>query len=212
MISKGQNEAFGTRHEQQVKQFIWGKSSPDSSLGPPSARNFSRFLPTCHPEIVQNPSLLTRVFSQEQTSAKVSRRRGRICRLTATENCHEIKIPAPWKKSYNKPRQCIKKQRHHFADKGPYSQSYGFPSTVVIYGCEKWTIEKAEHWRIDAFELWCWIRLLRVPWIARRSNQSIVKKINPEYSFGHLMWRADSLEKTLMLGKIECRRERQRMR
>ena len=210
-----------------MKQFIWGKSSPDSSLGPPSARNFSRFLPTCHPEIVQNPSLLTRVFSQEQTSAKVSRRRGPICRLTATKkNFHEIKIPAPWKKSYNKPRQCIKKQRHHFADKGPYSHSfdYGFPSTVVIYGCEKWTIKKAEHWRIDAFELWCWIRLLRVPWIARRSNQSILKKINPEYSFeglmlklklqcfGHLMWRADSLEKTLMLGKIECRKERQRMR
>ena len=93
---------------------------------------------------------------------------------------------------------------------------------VVMYGCESWTIKKAEHWRIDAFER----RLLRVPWIARRSNQSILKEISPEYSleglrlrlklqyFGHLLWRSDSLEKTLMLGKIEGwrRRGRQRMR
>ena len=97
---------------------------------------------------------------------------------------------------------------------------------VVMYGCESWTIKKAECWRIDAFELWCWRRLLRVPWTARRSNQSILKKISPGCSlerlmlklklqyFGHLMWRADSLEKTLMLGKIESRRWRgqQRMR
>ena len=86
---------------------------------------------------------------------------------------------------------------------------------VVMYGCESWTIKKAEHWRIDAFELWCWRRLLRVPWTARRSDQSILKEIGPECSlerlmsklkrqfFGHLMQRADSLEKTLMLGKIE---------
>ena len=79
---------------------------------------------------------------------------------------------------------------------------------VVIYGCETWTIQKAECQRIDAFELWCWRRLLRVPWTARRSSQSILKEINPEYSleglfFGHLMRRANSLEKTLMLGKIE---------
>ena len=85
---------------------------------------------------------------------------------------------------------------------------------VVMCGCESWTIKKAERQRIDAFELWCWRRLLRVPWTARRSNQSILKEINPEYSleglmlklklqyFGHLMWRTDSLEKTLMLGKI----------
>ena len=97
---------------------------------------------------------------------------------------------------------------------------------VVMYGCESWTIKKAEPWRIDSFELWYWRRLLRVPWTARRSNQSILKEINPEYSleelmlklkfqyFGHLMWRANSLEKTLMLGKIEGRRRRgwQRMR
>ena len=99
-------------------------------------------------------------------------------------------------------------------------------SPVVMYGCEGWTIKKAEHWRIDAFELWCWRRLLRVPWTTRRSNQSILKEISPEYSlkglmlevklqyFGHLMWRTDSLEKTLILGKIEgkWRRGWQRMR
>ena len=91
---------------------------------------------------------------------------------------------------------------------------------VVMYGCESWMIKKAEHWRIDAFELWCWRRLLRVPWTARRSKQSILKEISLECSleglmfklklqyFGHLMWRADSLEKTLMLGKIESRRRR----
>ena len=99
-------------------------------------------------------------------------------------------------------------------------------SPVVMYGCESWTIKKAESRRIDAFELWCWRRLLRVPWRGRRSNQSILKELNPEYSleglmlklklqdFRHLMQRADSLEKTLMLGKIEGRRRRgqQRMR
>ena len=95
---------------------------------------------------------------------------------------------------------------------------------VVMYGSENWTVKKAEHQRIDAFERWCWRRLLRVLWPARRSNQSILKKISPEYSlegltlklqyFGHLMRRADSLEKTLMLGKIEGKRRRgwQRMR
>ena len=93
-----------------------------------------------------------------------------------------------------------------------------------MYGCESWTIKKAEHWRVDAFELWCWRRLLRVPWTARRSNQSILKEISPEYSlkglmlklklqyFGHLVWRADSLGKSLRLGKIEVRRRRGRQR
>ena len=74
---------------------------------------------------------------------------------------------APWKKSYGKSRQHIKKQRHYFTDKGPCSQSYGFSSSHV-YGCESWTMKEAEHQRIDAFELWCWRRLLRVPWTARR--------------------------------------------
>ena len=122
---------------------------------------------------------------------------------------------APWKKSYDQPRQHIKKQRHYFANKGP---SMVFP--VVMYGCESWTIKKAEHRRIDAFELWCWRRLLRVPWTARRSNQSILKEISPEYSleglmlklklqyFGRLMRRADSSEKTLIVGKIEGRSPR----
>ena len=95
---------------------------------------------------------------------------------------------------------------------------------VVMYGCETWAIKKVEHQRIDAFELWCWRRLLRVPWAARRSNQSILKEISPEYSleglmlklklqyFGHLMGRMDSLEKTLILAKIEDRRRRGRQR
>ena len=96
--------------------------------------------------------------------------------------------------------------------------------SVVMFGCESWTIKKAEHQRINAFELWCWRRLLRVPWVARRSNQSILKEISPEYLleglmlklklqyFGHLMQRTDSLEKTLMLGKIEGRKRRGRQR
>ena len=130
---------------------------------------------------------------------------------------------APWKKSYDQPRQRIKKQTHYFADKGPLVKPMVFP--VVMYGCESWTIKKAEHQRIDPFELWCWRRLLRVPWTARRSNQSILKEISPVYSleglmlklklqyFDHLMWRTESLEKTLMLGKIEGRRRRdKRMR
>ena len=92
---------------------------------------------------------------------------------------------------------------------------------IVMYRCESWTVKKAEHWRIDAFELWCWRRLLRVPWTARRSNQSILNEISPEYwlevlmvklklqYFGHLLRRTDSLEKTLMLGKIEGRKRRE---
>ena len=123
----------------------------------------------------------------------------------------KLKDTAPWKKSYNQPRQHIKKQRHYFANKCPSSQSYGFSSSLVwLWG---WTIKKAKHQRIDAFELWCWRRRLRVPWTARRSNQSILKEISPKYLleglmpklklqyFGHLMWRTDSFEKTLMLGK-----------
>ena len=129
---------------------------------------------------------------------------------------------APWKKSYDQPRQHIKKQRHYFASKSPSSQTMVFP--VVMYECESWTIKNAESWRIDTFELWCWRRLFRVSWTARRSNQSILKEISPEFSleelmlklqyFGHLMRRTDSLEKTLMLGKIEGGRGRgwQRMR
>ena len=110
----------------------------------------------------------------------------------------------------------MKPKRHHFADKGVIVKYMVF--TVVKYGCESWTIMKVECWRIDAFKLWCWRRLLRVPWTAKRSNQSVVKEINPEYSlerlmlklkvqyFGHLMQRANSLGKTLMLGKIEGKR------
>ena len=146
-------------------------------------------------------------------------------KITADGDCsHEIKTLSPWKKSYDQPRQHIKKQRHYFANKVLVSQSYGFSSSHVW--CESWTIKRAECWRIDAFELWCWRRLFRVPWTARRFNQSILKEIIPEYSseglmlnlkpryFGHLMWRPDSLERTLMLGMIDGRRRRgwQRMR
>ena len=124
----------------------------------------------------------------------------------------------PWKKSCDKPRQCIQKQRHHFANKGPYTQNYGFSCGHV------WTwelaVKKTECQRIDAFKLWCWRRLLRVPWTTRRSNQSILKDINSECSleglmlklklqyFGHLMGRADLLEQTFMLGKIEGQEEK----
>ena len=132
------------------------------------------------------------------------------------------KMLAPWKKSFDKPRQHIKKQRHYFANKIHLVKAMVFP--VVMYGCESWTIKKAERVRIDAFELWCWRRLLRVCWTARRSDQSILKEISPEYSleglmlklklqyFGLLMQRADSLEKTLMLGKIEGGRRRGQQR
>ena len=131
---------------------------------------------------------------------------------------------APWKKSYDQPKQYIKKQRHYFANKGPSSHSYVFSSSHVWM----WELDCEEGWapKIDGFELWCWRRLLRVPWTARRSNQSILKEISPEHSleglmlhlklryFGHLLWRVDSLEKILMLRKTEGKRRRvwQRMR
>ena len=128
----------------------------------------------------------------------------------------------PWKKSYDQPRQHIKKLRHYLANKVHLVKAMVFP--VVMYGCESWTIKKAECWRSDTFELWCCRRVLRVPWTAKGSNQSTLKEISPEYSleglmlklklqyFGQLMWRDDSLEKTLMLGKIEGRRRRGRQR
>ena len=130
----------------------------------------------------------------------------------------------PWKESYDQPRQHIKRQRHYFANKVRLVKDKVFP--VVMYGCESWTIKKAEHRRVNAFELWCWRRLLRVLWTTRRSNQSILIEISPGCSLeglmlklklqycGHLMRRVDSLEKTLMLGKIVDRRRRgqQRMR
>ena len=128
----------------------------------------------------------------------------------------------PGKKSCDKPRHHIKSKDITLLTKICIVKVMVFP--VVMYGCESWSIKKAEHWRIDAFELQCWRRLLRVPWTARRSNQLILKEISPEYSsegmmlklqyFGRLMWWASSLEETLMLGKIEGRRTRgwQRMR
>ena len=119
----------------------------------------------------------------------------------------------PWKEGYDQPRHHIKKQRHYFANKGVSNHTMVF--SAVVYGCASWTIKKAERQRIDAFELWCWKRLLRVPWTVRRFNQSILREISPEYSleglmlklklqyYGHLMLRTDSSEKTLMLGMIE---------
>ena len=130
----------------------------------------------------------------------------------------KLKDACSLKKSYDQLRQHIKKQRHYFANKGHLVKAMVFP--MVMYGCESWTVKKTEHQRIDAFELWCWRRLLRAPWTARRSNQSILKKISPEYSleglmlklklqsFGHLVLRNESFEKTLMLGKIKGRRRR----
>ena len=145
-------------------------------------------------------------------------------KITVNSDCnHEIKN-ALCKKSNEKPRQWIKKQRHYFAYKFHIVKAMVFP--VVMYVCESGAIKKAECQRIDAFELWYWRRLLRVPGTARRSNQSILKEFNPEYSleglmlklklqyFGQLMWGADSFEKTLMLEKIEgsTRKGRQRMK
>ena len=137
----------------------------------------------------------------------------------------KLKDTCSWKKSYDKPRQCVKSRDITLLTKVHIIvKAMVFP--VVMYGCKICTIKKTEHQRIDAFKLWCWRRLLRVPWTARRSNQSILKEISPEYSleglllkpklqyFGHLMQRTDSLEKTLMLRKIEGRRRKgsQRMR
>ena len=130
----------------------------------------------------------------------------------------KLKDAVPWKKSYDQPRQHIKKQRHYFADKGPSSQGCGFSNSHEWM----WELDHEESWvpGIDAFELWCWKRLLIVPWTARISNQSILKEISPEHSleglmlklklqyFGHLIRRTDSLAKTLMLGKIEGSRRR----
>ena len=129
----------------------------------------------------------------------------------------------PWKESYDQ-HNCILESRDiTLPTKVHLVKAVVFP--VVMYGCESWTVKKAEHQRIDAFELWCWRRLLRVPWTARRSNQSILREISPGYSleglilklklqyFGHLMQRVDSLEKTLMVGGIGGRiRGQQRMR
>ena len=147
-------------------------------------------------------------------------------KITADGNCsHEIKrCLLLGRKAMTNLDSILKSRDITFTAKVHLVKAVVFPA--VMYGCESWTIKKAEHQSIDAFELWCWRRLLRVPWTARRSNQSILEEISPEYSlealmlklklqyFGHLMWRTDSLEKILMLGKIEGRKRRgqQRMR
>ena len=119
-------------------------------------------------------------------------------KITADGDCsHKLKDACSFEESYHKPKQCIRKQRHTLLTKAHIVKAMAFP--VVMYGCESWTIKKAEHQTIDAFELWCWRRFLEVPCTTRRSNQSILKEINPEYSleglmlklklpyFGHLM-------------------------
>ena len=143
-------------------------------------------------------------------------------KITADGDCsHEIKRRLLFgRKVMNNLDNIVKSRDITFPTKVRLVKAMVFP--LVMYGCGSWTIKKAEHQRIDAFELWCWRRLLRVPWTARRSNQPILKKISPEYSlevvmlklklklqyFGHVIQRTDSLEKTLMLGKIEGRRRR----
>ena len=131
-----------------------------------------------------------------------------------------VSARSPWKKSYDNLDGILKSRDITLPTKVGQVKAMVFP--VVMYKCEMWTIKKAEHQRIDGFELWCWRRLLRVTWIAKRSNQSILKEINPEHSleglmlklklqyFGYLMQRADSLEETLMLGKIKGRKRRRR--
>ena len=147
-------------------------------------------------------------------------------KITVDGDCsHEIKIHLLLRKNaVTNPDGILKSRDITLATKVRLVKAIVFP--VAMYGCESWIIKKAERWRIDSFELWYWRRLLKVPWTARRSNQSILKEISPEYSleglmlklklrfFGHLMRRADSLEKTLMLGKIEGGRRRgwQRMK
>ena len=133
-------------------------------------------------------------------------------KITADGDCsHEIKRRLLLEESYDQPRQHIKKLRHYFAYRVHLVKAMVFP--VVMYGCESWTIKKAERGRIDAFERWCWRRLLRVPWTARRSNQSILQEISPGFSleglmlklklqcFGYLMQRADSFDKNRNAGK-----------
>ena len=141
-------------------------------------------------------------------------------KITADGDCsHEIKRHLLLRRKAVTNLDCIFKSRDiTLPTKVRLVKALVFP--LIIYGCECWTIKKAERRRIDASELWCWRRLLRVPWTARRSNQSVLKEISPEYSMeglmlklklqysGHLMWKTDSFEKTLMLGKIESRRKR----
>jgi len=147
-------------------------------------------------------------------------------KITADGDCsHEIKSRLfLGRKVMTKLDSILKSRDITLPTKVQLVKAMVFP--LVMYGCESWTIKKAEHWNIDTFELWCWRRLLRVPWTSRRLNQSILKEMNPEYLLeglmlklklqylGHLMWRADSFKKTLMLGKIEGWRRRrwQRMR
>ena len=147
-----------------------------------------------------------------------------VAKITADgDRSHEIKRCLPLgRKAMSNLDSILKSRDITLLTKVCIVKAIFFP--VIMYGCENWTIKKGEHQKVDAFELWCWRKLLRVPWTAKKSNQSIPKEINPEYAleglrlklkfqyFGHLMGRADSLEKTLMLGKIEGRKRRGQQR
>ena len=162
-------------------------------------------------------SLLQGIFpTRDWTQVSCTgRQAGRFCRQILYQLSHE---GSPGRKAMTNLENILKSRDTALLTKVHIVKSMVFP--VVIYGCESWTLKKAEHRRIDAFELWCWRRLLRVPWTARRSNQSVLKEMSPKYSleelklqyFGHLMQRIDSLKKTLMLGKTEGRRRRGRKR
>ena len=167
------------------------------------------------------------LYSRKQWKQRETSFGGKVAegsKITADGDCsHEIKTLLE-RKTMTNLSSILKSRDITLLTKVHLVKAMLFP--VVMYGCESWTIKKAECWTINAFELWCWRRLLRVPWTTRKSNQSLLKEMSPEYSlevlmlklkfqyFGHLMWRTNSLEKTLMLGKIEGRRRRgqQRMR
>ena len=140
-------------------------------------------------------------------------------KITAARDCsHEIRRRLLLGRKAKTNLDNVEKQRHYSADRDPYSQGHGLLSGhVQLYSCESWTVKKTEHQRIDTFELWCWRRLLKVPWTARRSNQLVLREINSEYSlegfvlklqyFGHMMQTVDSLEKSLMLGRLRAGEE-----
>ena len=167
----------------------------------------------------------SRASSQPRDRSQVSCIAGGFFTRWATREAHgscshEIKTLTPWKTSYENLHSMWKSRGITLPTKVHLVKAIGFP--IVMYGSESWTIKKTKHWRTDAFELGCWKRLLRVIWIARKSNKFILKEISPDHSleglmpklqyFGHLRGRTDSLEKTLMLGKIEGRRRRGRQR
>ena len=207
--------------------------TPKTLMGPFRSLMFF-FPPEAMERFLRNLSIRTKIMASGQiTSRQIDEETRETVtdfiflgsKITADGDwCHEIKRHLLLgRKAMTNLDSILKSRVFTLPTKVHLVKAMVFP--VVMYGCDSWIIKKAEHWRIDAFELWCWRRLLRIPWITKRSNQSILKEISPEYSleelmlklklqyFGHLMRRTDSLEKTLMLGKTEGRRRGwQRMR